>query len=1288
MEDYEEFVANHLSQLRNTPASPLSAPVSHCSDRSLICFYGRSILPPLLSGEQREEMRTLKEHLKKPAVRSKSTARGRVAKVQHILHSVQLRKAPTLQEFFQERSGLQTLSDSDAISNTSSSHRVHGLETKDHLSFSPLPCLQDGNIATKVPPLTSTTYSEMSQHPKQPQHYQADCFFDENEESLHSNPIIDPSVDISQQSQSSGYVTYENAENATSVFGRVESARESCMEGGKYFGGFFLCNPSNTTTKMPDIISYPPIDGEKLERSAIESSIDDCLIANDMLTEVCSTDSDHKQSVICSLSAESGPPDEDLVTCRLLGTAQETMHEIKHPSAQCDTFGHDENASGKDCPVPTMEVGTESFQSSITNHNTTTTNRPQVQGSSQEGDPADTLNHDTDTKPFEEPYRLSLQALLKKSQEYRQQQRMLRNQARNSRVILERAQEQHRDESLSDKENEEIPHKDTERRKTKQKNGCIENQAEMSLNKLCKNEQNLSKVEDLTLKVSNDEFTTLHKTICLNLIGNTNTETLDVGTNKTLPENIPPVFSTKSANESSTKPVEVFAQTPPDISAHSPAHFSPPNNESTIRSLSNSKRGRSYHIIPSPQLCTSPVHCKNKGLNKTGGSDGCDPNSKVVVKTAHNVDGKFETGAQDGQKKNPKNVASPVAHLVNEVDSARTLSGSSAHTQHIDQLELNLSSLKLLISELESTITENMKNQILPENTSLPAGFCNISPAQIQPQRSVRVGPYDSYNGDNSLYGDGSPAEDSAWQRRQSLDHYRNNYEYTDPELCDFIDLPYIRPHKGGDGVGVNNGSTVKASAAETGQKNSPALGGGLSLLSGSGGGGTSNSVQGTESAPLARGIIAMSSTEHAGSRIPQPSAKRITSVSQRMLIPDVFREIPLNASLPVKVLSDTSNQPVKSRPQAIVEEGESSCLVFLNQSYDVDRPSGLWLLDGSGSELSSNVPHVPDNKHLTPESEGGAGGQVGVSKAKRRLLMHAKKEAEERRWDSDRVAGPLVHPRAYASTPKASPQEHGGRVAQGDEQQLKQMHATQWKALQAEQGRQQQQFLQALAERYRLLQRVSSLCPPSVSYPGDTATLSAAGSVEQSLNEHYRPLVAAAVKGFLTRRLLRTERLEQLRRTAKDTQQFLQAFEQQCPGQGELRSRQDMLLWERVTLQLRSARYELHDVFFSLSAAERMQLIRWDRELVRDRELKQQQTGQPGRTIGKNSLSAATQKTLERKRRVIMQQTAAERQQGPWIRSGQRPNLKGDPTPQRRPRQLRTTKLQRVPKTTTSCRR
>lgn len=171
-----------------------------------------------------------------------------------------------------------------------------------------------------------------------------------------------------------------------------------------------------------------------------------------------------------------------------------------------------------------------------------------------------------------------------------------------------------------------------------------------------------------------------------------------------------------------------------------------------------------------------------------------------------------------------------------------------------------------------------------------------------------------------------------------------------------------------------------------------------------------------------------------------------------------------------------------------------------------------------------------------------------------------------------------------------------------------------------------------------------------------------------------YGPLVAAAVKGYLTRRLLHTERVGQLLCTIKDTQQFLLSFQLQSPGRD---SRQDLVLQERVTLQLRSARYEVQDIF-CLSAGDRMQIISWDRQLARDREMKRK-TGETGSTRGKSSLSAATQKALERKRGVMMRK-AAEGQRGTGaVVAGAEGNVVKQTRGSFRPNP------QRVPKTTQS---
>ncbi|XP_051529285.1 uncharacterized protein si:ch73-100l22.3 isoform X6 [Myxocyprinus asiaticus] len=239
----------------------------------------------------------------------------------------------------------------------------------------------------------------------------------------------------------------------------------------------------------------------------------------------------------------------------------------------------------------------------------------------------------------------------------------------------------------------------------------------------------------------------------------------------------------------------------------------------------------------------------------------------------------------------------------------------------------------------------------------------------------------------------------------------------------------------------------------------------------------------------------------------------------------------------------------------------------------------------GGGSSLIGSSYDVDSPSELWTQGKQltpEMGGHEGVSRAKRRLLMN-----EVEVFSSGRET----------STPKVLQSS-----AQTQEDQVR--------VLMEEERRQQQGLLQQMC-------------------------LSHAGSC--------RPLVAAVVKGFLTRRLLHTERVSQLIRTIKDTREFLLSFQHQTPVRGEFSSRHDLMLQERVTLQLRAARYELHDVFFNMSSCERMQLISWDRELTRDRKLKQHDNKAP-QSRGKSSLSAATRKALERRRLVMLQKKLADR--------------------------------------------
>ncbi|XP_061086591.1 uncharacterized protein si:ch73-100l22.3 [Conger conger] len=331
--------------------------------------------------------------------------------------------------------------------------------------------------------------------------------------------------------------------------------------------------------------------------------------------------------------------------------------------------------------------------------------------------------------------------------------------------------------------------------------------------------------------------------------------------------------------------------------------------------------------------------------------------------------------------------------------------------------------------------------------------------------------------------------------------------------------------------------------------------------------------------------------------RASQP--RPVPSLAQRRRVPDLFRKVPGAAGLQqAPVLPEGGNQ---DDPSA-------------KRSYDVETPSALWP-QGQG------------------QGQGHGQGQGQDSRAKRRLLMNTTSQ-----WGH----------RPQSSTPK-------GWVSVLCSQQAH-THTGPLQALQHKQELQLQEVLQRLSLQgvsvlgpspssgVRCVVTRSPLEPLPLEQPSEPRPLLQPCS-SRCAPPAWRPLVAAAVRGFLTRRLLRTERLAQLQRTVKDSQQVLQALQAQTPGRGTLGGRQDLLLLERVLLQLRSARYEIHDVFFCLSPTERVQIISWDRQLLHERALKREEGGTQSRG---RSLSAATVKTLERRKSVGSHRRAAERQRGP----------------------------------------
>ncbi|MBZ3886053.1 Centriolar coiled-coil protein of 110 kDa [Sciurus carolinensis] len=99
---------------------------------------------------------------------------------------------------------------------------------------------------------------------------------------------------------------------------------------------------------------------------------------------------------------------------------------------------------------------------------------------------------------------------------------------------------------------------------------------------------------------------------------------------------------------------------------------------------------------------------------------------------------------------------------------------------------------------------------------------------------------------------------------------------------------------------------------------------------------------------------------------------------------------------------------------------------------------------------------------------------------------------------------------------------------------------------------------------------------------------------------------ITALAKGFLTRRLMQTDKLKQLRQTVKDTMEFIRSFQSEAPLKRGIVSAQDASLQERVFAQLRAALYGIHDIFFVMDAAERMSILHHDREVRKEKMLRQ----------------------------------------------------------------------------------
>ncbi|XP_067333543.1 centriolar coiled-coil protein of 110 kDa-like isoform X2 [Channa argus] len=325
-----------------------------------------------------------------------------------------------------------------------------------------------------------------------------------------------------------------------------------------------------------------------------------------------------------------------------------------------------------------------------------------------------------------------------------------------------------------------------------------------------------------------------------------------------------------------------------------------------------------------------------------------------------------------------------------------------------------------------------------------------------------------------------------------------------------------------------------------------------------------------------------------------------------------------------------------------------------LNQSFEVENPS----------------PSLP-RPHVSPDL-----AQVTVMMG----------PDEPRSPNNGRVTPTVLRNPTETQTSKTEETQRRAQALEDMQRRLEEEHALQMSLLLAEQEKEQQRLSLELEETERRLKEqgcVWSLsgdewsCPlvspsrPGISpahtppgrssghsrgFPSPVSSSVSSPSVQPSIYlwgptwaaskprarlslvltaEQQRALcrISAITRGFLTRRLLKTEKVKQLRQTIVDTQEFIHSFQIEAPKKKCNYSAQDLSLQERVRAQLRAALYDIHDIFFGMALGDRLALLQQNRELRAERKLRDMEKAKCPKE--KVVLSSATQRSLDRKKKV-----------------------------------------------------
>lgn len=123
---------------------------------------------------------------------------------------------------------------------------------------------------------------------------------------------------------------------------------------------------------------------------------------------------------------------------------------------------------------------------------------------------------------------------------------------------------------------------------------------------------------------------------------------------------------------------------------------------------------------------------------------------------------------------------------------------------------------------------------------------------------------------------------------------------------------------------------------------------------------------------------------------------------------------------------------------------------------------------------------------------------------------------------------------------------------------------------------------------------------------------------------------LAAYVKGYLTRRLLKTEKVQYTIQCIKDTTLLISNFRNEAMTRNITEN--DVELHARLMQQLTRNCRDFYDIFFKFSKHEQMALISRSRELSFERQFAREKKNYASGRLTASSLSSATLKVLERK--------------------------------------------------------